>query len=78
MDSGLKQLIEQRNRTIEKWSKIGLLDGLDGTINENCATLFESQLSFDMTQFHEEQAEIKWFEGEFDSYNHELKDYLLS
>ncbi len=42
---GLKQLKEQRKITTNKWEKIGLLEGLDGHIKENCAQLFENQLS---------------------------------
>ncbi len=43
---GLKQLREQREITTNRWEKIGLLDGLDGNIKENCAQLFENQLSY--------------------------------
>lgn len=42
---GLKQLREQREITTNRWEKIGLLDGLDGNVKENCAQLFENQLS---------------------------------
>jgi hypothetical protein len=42
---GLKQLREQREVTINRWDKIGLLEGLDGNVKENCAQLFENQLS---------------------------------
>jgi hypothetical protein len=42
---GLKQLREQRELTTNRWEKIGLLDGLDGNVKENCAQLFENQLS---------------------------------
>jgi hypothetical protein len=42
---GLKQLREQREVTINRWEKIGLLEGLDGNVKENCAQLFENQLS---------------------------------
>ena len=34
-----------RDKTIEKWKKIGLLEGLDGDVSEKCAELFKSQLS---------------------------------
>lgn len=43
---GLKQLREQREMTTNRWEKIGLLEGLDGNIKENCAQLFENQLSY--------------------------------
>jgi len=43
---GLKQLREQREITTNRWEKIGLLEGLDGVIKENCAQLFENQLSY--------------------------------
>lgn len=42
---GIKQLREQREITTNRWEKIGLLEGLDGNIKENCAQLFENQLS---------------------------------
>ena len=42
---GLKQLREQREITTNRWEKIGLLTGLDGNVKENCAQLFENQLS---------------------------------
>jgi hypothetical protein len=43
---GLKQLREQREITTNRWEKIGLLQGLDGNVKENCAQLFENQLSY--------------------------------
>lgn len=43
---GLKQLREQREITTNRWGKIGLLEGLDGNVKENCAQLFENQLSY--------------------------------
>ena len=43
---GLKQLKEQRQVTTQRWEKLGLLDGLKGVIKENCAQLFENQLSY--------------------------------
>jgi len=43
---GLKQLREQREITTNRWHKIGLLEGLDGNVKENCAQLFENQLSY--------------------------------
>jgi len=43
---GLKQLREQREITTNRWNKIGLLEGLDGNVKENCAQLFENQLSY--------------------------------
>jgi hypothetical protein len=42
---GLKQLREQREVTTNRWEKIGLLEGLEGNVKENCAQLFENQLS---------------------------------
>ena len=42
---GMKQLREQREVTTNRWEKIGLLEGLEGNIKENCAQLFENQLS---------------------------------
>lgn len=42
---GLKQLREQREITTNRWEKIGLLKGLEGNVKENCAQLFENQLS---------------------------------
>jgi len=43
---GLKQLREQREVTTNRWEKIGLLEGLSGNVKENCAQLFENQLSY--------------------------------
>lgn len=43
---GLKQLREQREITTQKWEGVGLLEGLAGNIRENCALLFENQLSW--------------------------------
>lgn len=43
---GLKQLREQREITTNRWEKIGLLEGLDGNVKENCGQLFENQLSY--------------------------------
>ncbi len=43
---GLKQLREQRELTTQRWEKVGLLEGLDGNVKENCALLFENQLSW--------------------------------
>lgn len=42
---GLKQLREQREITTNRWEKLGLLEGLEGNIKENCAQLYENQLS---------------------------------
>ena len=42
---GLKQLREQREITTNRWEKLGLLEGLSGNVKENCAQLFENQLS---------------------------------
>ena len=42
---GLKQLREQREITTNRWEKIGLLEGLEGNVKENCAQLFENQLT---------------------------------
>ncbi|MFW6272819.1 MAG: hypothetical protein ACOC2U_03465, partial [bacterium] len=49
---GLKHLKEQREITTNRWEKIGLLEGLDGHVKENCAQLFENQLS-DMMKINE-------------------------
>ena len=35
-----------REETINKWSKLRLLEGLEGNIKENVGKLFESQLSY--------------------------------
>jgi hypothetical protein len=43
---GLKQLRETREVVTNRWSKLGLLEGLDGNVKENCAQLFENQLSY--------------------------------
>ncbi len=42
---GLKNLAEQRQMVNKRWEEIGLLEGLEGNIKENCAQLFENQLS---------------------------------
>lgn len=49
---GLKHLKEQREITTNRWEQIGLLEGLEGHIKENCAQLFENQLS-DMMRINE-------------------------
>lgn len=43
---GLKALREQREITTNRWENIGLLEGLDNHVRENCAQLFENQLSY--------------------------------
>jgi len=43
---GLKQLREQREITTNRWENIGLLEGLEGNVKENCAQLYENQLSY--------------------------------
>lgn len=42
----LRQLRDQRDATVERWSRLGLLDGLVGTSRGNIAHLFESQTSY--------------------------------
>lgn len=42
---GLKQLRDTRQVTTNRWEKLGLLEGLEGHIKENCAQLYENQLS---------------------------------
>ena len=49
---GLKHLKEQREITPNRWEQIGLLEGLEGNLKENCAQLFENQLS-DMMRINE-------------------------
>lgn len=44
--NGLKQLREQRDATVERWSKLGLLDGLVGNVKDNIALLYESKTSY--------------------------------
>jgi hypothetical protein len=41
---GIKQLRETREITTNRWEKLGLLEGLEGNVKENCALLFENQL----------------------------------
>jgi hypothetical protein len=43
---GLKELREQREQTIARWRRVGLLDGLAGNVKEDCAKLFEGALSY--------------------------------
>ena len=43
---GLKQLREQREIITNRWDKVGLLEGLEGNVKENCAQLFENELSW--------------------------------
>lgn len=45
---GVKQLKEQRQITTQRWEKLGLLEGLNGVVKENCAQLFENQLTYMM------------------------------
>jgi hypothetical protein len=42
---GLKQLRDTRQVVTQRWEKIGLLEGLEGNVKENCAQLYENQLS---------------------------------
>lgn len=42
---GLKQLRETREVVTQRWDKLGLLEGLEGHVKENCAQLYENQLS---------------------------------
>ena len=41
-----KQLREQRELITEKWNQFGLLDGLEGSMAENIAQLYENQASY--------------------------------
>jgi hypothetical protein len=41
-----KQLREQREMITEKWNQFGLLDGLEGSMAENIAQLYENQASY--------------------------------
>lgn len=43
---GLKQMKLVREQTIEKWDRMGFLEGLDGHTKDNVAQLFENQASF--------------------------------
>ena len=47
---GVKQLREQRELITNRWEKMGLLNGLEGNIKENCAMLFENQLTHMLTE----------------------------
>jgi hypothetical protein len=47
---GLKQLREQREIISKRWSDMGLLEGLSGNVKENCAQLFENQLTHMLTE----------------------------
>lgn len=42
---GLEQLRAKKQETINRWDKLGLLEGLDGNLKENIAQLYESQQS---------------------------------
>ena len=43
---GLRQLREQRDQTVERWSRLGFLDGLVGYTQENSALFFDAQTSY--------------------------------
>jgi hypothetical protein len=43
---GLKQMKLVREQTIQKWDRMGFLEGLDGHTKDNVAQLFENQASF--------------------------------
>lgn len=75
---GIKQLMDERNRIIAKWEKSGLLDGLTGNINDDCASIFEGNIKVDLTKYFAKLAEEKWIEGELNAYHAELKNYLSS
>jgi len=42
----LKDLREQREETINRWAKVGLLDGLEGHVAESAAKLYECEQSW--------------------------------
>ena len=44
-NDGLEQLRVERDKIIEQWEKLGILDGLEGNIDENTGKLFESETS---------------------------------
>ena len=59
-EDALQEKIEKlktREETIKRWEKIGLLEGLDGNVNEQCAQLFESKLSFLINEDMEEKGQ---------------------
>jgi len=43
---GLRQLKEQRELISQKWTKLGLLEGLKGHVRDNIAQLYENQASY--------------------------------
>ena len=43
---GLRQLREQRDATVRRWSRLGLLDGLVGYTHENSTLFFDAQTSY--------------------------------
>lgn len=45
-DIALNQLKEQRLRISEKWSKLGLLEGLTGYVNPEITALYECTASW--------------------------------
>jgi hypothetical protein len=44
--SMINDLEKHRKETVNRWEKIGLLEGLDGDVAEQCAQLFENQLLY--------------------------------
>jgi len=46
---GLLEIKIEREITLRRWSKLGLLDGLSGHAPENTAILFEPALSFTLS-----------------------------
>jgi hypothetical protein len=46
------ELRKQRERTIERWKKLGLLDGLKGVVKQDVAKLFEGKLSWSLDDTH--------------------------
>jgi len=43
---GLEQLRAKKQETINRWEKLGLLEGLEPGLKENVAKLFEAQEKF--------------------------------
>ena len=43
---GLKQLLDKRKETINRWEKSGLLEGLSGDVKENIWKLFEAEKQY--------------------------------
>ena len=69
---GLKHLKVIKEDTINKWDKLGFLEGLKGHMRENVAQLYENQASFLINEDHLHLIQVhlkQWFSQLLDVYS---------